>query len=216
MSASLLNHWSLCKCRLYCSTCHRDEICAYVVNQTDLQRTRVSIAVGPYVVDRYVNEMKGTSPVPFLLHCVSSSKKCHARSSSDVAQTESKWVTYLSFHFVGNIFVLPNRKARPKVRKIHTIINSLCYASKSSDMSHFFCSVMLCNYLFWNPSFLYSIFYVNQYTKWNERTKVSRFYKAEIQRYNRTVVIACLWDHSQRKMPTVRVIDLGPSHIIYE
>lgn len=57
--------------------------------------------VGLLVVDRYVNEVKDISPILFLLHCVSSSKKCHARSSSNVAQTESKWVTYLSFNFIS-------------------------------------------------------------------------------------------------------------------
>lgn len=138
----------MCKCQFYCSSHHRDEICDFVVNQTGLQQKRLLIAVGLYVVNRYVNEVKDTSPIPFLLLSAFSSKKCHARSSSDVAQTVSKWVTYLSFHFVSNIFVVPHRKARPKVRKTHPIINSLCCTSKSSDRSHFFCSVMLCNYLF--------------------------------------------------------------------
>lgn len=61
--------------------------------------------LGLLVVDRYVNEVKDISPILFLLHCVSSSKKCHARSSNDVAQTESKWVTYPSFHLISFYFI---------------------------------------------------------------------------------------------------------------
>lgn len=54
-----------------------------MVNQTELQGKRLTIVVGLQVVDRYVNEVKGISPIPFLFHSISSFKKCRAKSSSE-------------------------------------------------------------------------------------------------------------------------------------
>lgn len=144
--------------------------------------------VGLQVVDRYVNEVKGISPIPFLFHSISSFKKCHARSSSNVAQRANGRLTS---HFISDttFFVLQGRKARPKVRKIRLIINSLSFVSTSSDKSHLFHFVVSCRYLFLNSNTVYSIFYICQYTNLNE-SKNLQCRKFEIQRYNYTIVIA--------------------------
>lgn len=128
------------------------------------------------------------------------------------AQRANGWLTS---HFISDttFFVLQGRKARPKVRKIHPIINSLSFASTSSGKSHLFHFVMSSRYSFLNSSTAYSIFYICQYTNLNE-SKNLQCRKSEIQRYNYTIVIAYFMrPHSEEDAHSK---GLSQIYIVYE
>lgn len=160
-------------------------------------------------VDSDVSGVKGTSPVPFLLHSVSS-KKCHTRSNRDVAHTESKWMIHLSFNSVDN-FVLSNREARPKVRKVWKILLAVHQNPQTSLL--FFWFVMLCNNLFGNAGIIYMANFM-LFSTWNLMKRqifvVSINWNPEIHLY------CCKMFCETTVRRTVRVLDLGQNHIIYK